>query len=83
MARPSPFILLILLLFMSSLCLGGKIKKSYNVRHKNQWWKIETTGEKGHNYQKVKGQDYQKELDEDTDDENKSNGTASNDTESK
>ena len=71
---------------MSSLCLGWKNKKtgkSYNVRHKNRWWKIKTTGEKGHGGEK--GHDYQEYLDDDTDDsyqdyQNQSNDTASNDT---
>ena len=83
---------------MSSISLGAKNKKTgktYNVRHKNQWWKIETTGgrEKVHNDdQKGKEEghdDYQIELVDDTDDiyqdvyQNESNGTASNDTGSK
>ena len=94
MTRPFPYILL-LLFFMSSLCLGWKNKKtgkSYIVRHKNRWWKIKTTGEKGrggHGGKKghggEKGHDYQEYLDDDTDDsytdyQNQSNDTASNDT---
>ena len=62
---------------MSSISLGAKNKKTgktYNVRHKNQGWKIKTTGgrEKVHNDDqkgKEKGHnDYQTELVDDTDD---------------
>ena len=101
MARPIPYILLLLLFLMSSISLGAKNKKTgktYYLRHKNQGWKIKTTGgrEKVHNdYQKGKeeGHDYQTELVDDTDDiyqddyqnesNAKANGTASNDTGSK
>ena len=83
---------------MSSFSLGAKNKKTgktYYLRHKNQGWKIKTTGgrEKVHNDdQKGKEEghdDYQTELVDDTDDiyqdvyQNESNGTASNDTGSK
>ena len=77
MARPFPYILLLLLFIMSSISLGAKNKKTgktYNVRHKNQGWKIKTTGgrEKVHNDdQKGKEEghdDYQTELVDDTDD---------------
>ena len=87
MTRPFPYILL-LLFFMSSICLGWtnkKTGKSYNIRHKNRWWKIRTTGsgEKGRGGEK--GHDYQEYLEDDTDDsyqdyQNQSNDTASNDT---
>ena len=101
MARPFPYILLLLLFLMSSISLGAKNKKTgktYNVRHKNQWWKIKTTGgrEKVHNDDqkgKEEGHDYQTVLVDDTDDiyqddyqnesNAKANGTASNDTGSK
>ena len=59
---------------MSSISLGAKNKKTYYLRHKNQGWKIKTTGgrEKVHNdYQKGKEKghnDYQTELYDDTDD---------------
>ena len=49
MARPSPHVLLLLLLLVSSLCLGGKSKKT----NKNRNVKGGKTGgaEKGHDYQ--------------------------------
>ena len=91
MALPFPSILLLLLFLMSSISLGAKNKKTgktYYVRHKNQGWKIKTTGgrEKVHNDdQKGKEEghdDYQTELVDDTDDiyqddyQNESNATA-------
>ena len=90
MARPFPYILLLLLFLMSSISLGAKNKKTgktYYVRHKNQGWKIKTTGgrEKVHNDDqkgKEEGHDYQTALVDDTDDiyqdenQNESNATA-------
>ena len=73
---------------MSSISLGAKNKKTgktYYVRHKNQGWKIKTTGgrEKVHNDdQKGKEEGHDDYQNDDTDDiyqdenQNESNATA-------
>ena len=81
MARPSPHVLLLLLLLVSSLCLGGKSKKT----NKNCNDRGGKTGcaEKGHDYQSDGGTEYMsKESNEDSDTDNIYENYDSNDPES-